>query len=48
VPSLRPDLAAVTVASAGSGSTTVDFVRSGRRWLMSFSHGQNPIPALAG
>jgi hypothetical protein len=40
---IRPDLATVA-----TGTGAVDFVRRGRRWLMSFSQGQAPLPVLAG
>jgi hypothetical protein len=45
---LRPDLATATVVTARGGSVPVDLVRRGRRWLLSFSDGADPIPALAG
>jgi hypothetical protein len=45
---LRPDLATADVVTASGGDTTVDFVRRGKRWLISFSSGEYPIPALAG
>jgi hypothetical protein len=41
------DLATAAVTTA-SGDTTVDFVRRGARWLLSFSDGDDPLPALAG
>jgi hypothetical protein len=44
---LRRDLATAAVRTTSGSSTTVDFVRHGRRWLMSFSDGQDPLPALA-
>jgi hypothetical protein len=45
---LRPDLATAAVETTSGAGATVDFVRRDRRWLMSFSDGQFPIPALAG
>jgi hypothetical protein len=45
---LEPDLATATVSSAGGASVPVDLVRGGRGWLLSFSDGADPIPALAG
>jgi hypothetical protein len=45
---LQPDLATADVVSTFGSEATVDFVRRGKRWLMSFSSGQYPIPALAG
>jgi hypothetical protein len=36
------------VVAANGGSATVDFVRRDRRWLLSFSDGNDPLPALAG
>jgi hypothetical protein len=45
---LRPDLASATVATASGASVPVDLVRHGRRWLVSFSDGDDPLPALAG
>jgi hypothetical protein len=45
---LRPDLATATVAAANGSRAAVDFVRRGRRWLLSFSDGDAPLPALAG
>ena len=44
----RPDLATVTVATANGAAVTVDLVRQGDRWLLSFSDGIDPMPALAG
>jgi hypothetical protein len=41
------EIATARVATA-SGDTTVDFVRRGSRWLLSFSDGNDPLPALAG
>lgn len=45
---LRRDLATATVATASGASVPVDLVRQGRRWLLSFSNGDDPLPALAG
>jgi hypothetical protein len=45
---VRADLATAAVVTANGGSATVDFVRRGGRWLLSFSDGHDPLPALAG
>jgi hypothetical protein len=45
---VRADLATATVVTANGTSASVDFVRRGRRWLLSFSDGNDPLPALAG
>jgi hypothetical protein len=45
---VRPDLATVTVVTENGNAATVDFVRRGARWLLSFSNGADPLPALAG
>lgn len=45
---LRPDLATAAVRTARDTVTAVDFVRRGKRWLLSFSDGEDPFPALAG
>ena len=45
---LEPDLAIATVTTAKGTSAAVDLVRDGRRWLLSFSNGTDPLPALAG
>jgi hypothetical protein len=45
---LRPDLATVDVTVAEGAGAPVDFVRRGGRWLLSFSDGNDPLPALAG
>jgi hypothetical protein len=45
---VRADLATATVMTADGTSATVDLVRRGRRWLLSFSDGNDPLPALAG
>ena len=44
---LRPDLATAAVAAARGTAVPIDFVRHGRRWLLSFSDGADPMPALA-
>lgn len=44
----RPDLATVTVTTADGSGAAVDLVRHGDRWLLSFSEGGDPMPALAG
>ncbi|HEX4690846.1 MAG TPA: hypothetical protein VH276_09135 [Solirubrobacteraceae bacterium] len=44
--SVRSDLATATVSTAHSAAVPVDLVRDGRRWLLSFSQGQDPLPAL--
>jgi hypothetical protein len=44
---VRGNLATADVETR-SGGTTVDFVRRGGRWLLSFSDGDDPMPALAG
>jgi hypothetical protein len=45
---LAPDLATATVTTSKGTSAPVDLVRDGRRWLLSFSDGGDPLPALAG
>ena len=45
---VRADLATVSVVASDGTAGTVDFVRSGQRWLLSFSDGADPLPALAG
>lgn len=45
---LRSDLATAAVLTTTGTGATVDFVRHGQRWLMSFSEGADPIAALAG
>jgi hypothetical protein len=45
---VRPDLATADLVTTFGADAMVDFVRSGRRWLLSFSDGRYPIPALAG
>ena len=44
----RRDLATVTVATASGARVAVDLVRHRQRWLLSFSDGSDPMPALAG
>ena len=43
----RPDLAVAQVSAPG-GTVPLDVVRYGRRWLVSFSDGNDPLAALAG
>jgi hypothetical protein len=45
---LRRDLATATVTTASGAGVQIDLVRKGRRWLLSFSRGSDPMPALAG
>jgi hypothetical protein len=45
---LEPDLATAEVVTTSGAEATVDFVRRRKRWLMSFSSGEYPIPALVG
>jgi hypothetical protein len=45
---VRADLATATVVTGNGKGATVDFVRRGRRWLLSFSDGSDPWPVLAG
>jgi hypothetical protein len=45
---VRPDLASITVTTAGGQDAVVDMVRRGDRWLLSFSNGNDPMPVLAG
>ena len=45
---LEPDLATATVTTARKTTATVDLVRQGSHWLLSFSDGENPMPELAG
>jgi hypothetical protein len=45
---MRRDLATAAVTTAGGGSLSLDLVRQGRRWLVSFRDGAaDPMPALA-
>jgi hypothetical protein len=46
--SVRPDLATAEVTNARGQDATVDLVRRGGRWLLSFSGGSDPMPVLAG
>jgi hypothetical protein len=41
-------LATADVATASGGTTSVDFVYRGGRWLLSFSDGGDPLPAPIG
>jgi hypothetical protein len=43
---MRPDLATATVATASGATVRVDLVRHRRSWLLSFSDGDDPLPAL--
>ena len=45
---VQADLATARLVAANGRGATVDFVRRGRRWLLSFSDGTDPLPALAG
>jgi hypothetical protein len=45
---LRRDLATAAVTTSHGADVPVDLVRRGRRWLLSFSTGVDPMPALAG
>ena len=45
---VRADLATASVVTANGKAASVDFVRRGSRWLLSFSDGNDPLPALAG
>jgi hypothetical protein len=45
---LRQDLATATVRTPSGRTVPVDLVRDGGRWLLSFSDGTDPFPALAG
>jgi hypothetical protein len=44
----KRDLATATVKTARGTTAHVDLVRSGGRWLLSFSDGEDPLPVLAG
>lgn len=44
--SAHPDLATATVRTADGTVVPVDLVRTGSRWLLSFSNGSDPISAL--
>jgi hypothetical protein len=41
-------LATADVVTPSGAGASVDFVRRGGRWLLSFSSGHDPMPALAG
>ncbi len=41
-------LATADVATSSGATSSVDFVHRGGRWLLSFSDGGDPMPALAG
>jgi hypothetical protein len=43
-----PDLATARVRSSGGAAVPLTLLRDGRRWLVSFSQGADPISALAG
>jgi hypothetical protein len=43
----RRDLASADVRTASGSTLSVDLVRGRRRWLLSFSGGNDPMPALA-
>ena len=45
---VKSDLATAEMTTATGAEATVDFVRRGGRWLLSFSNGNDPLPALAG
>jgi hypothetical protein len=45
---MRTDLATVEVSTARGQRVSVDLVRRGSAWLLSFSYGDDPMPALAG
>jgi hypothetical protein len=45
---LRRDLATASVTTASGAAVPIDLVRRGRRWMLSFSDGVDPMPALAG
>ena len=44
----RSDLVTTDIAAANGADATVDFVHRDGRWLLSFSDGGDPLPALAG
>jgi hypothetical protein len=44
----KPDLATATVKTARGTTAHVDLIRTGGRWLLSFSDGEDPLPVLAG
>ena len=45
---LRQDLATAFVSTSRGAQVTVDLVRGPHDWLLSFSGGDDPLPALAG
>jgi hypothetical protein len=45
---LRRDLATAAVTTRSGSRASVDLVRRGERWQLSFSQGNDPMPALAG
>jgi hypothetical protein len=45
---IRGDLATATVQTARGTTTHVDLIRTGGRWLLSFSDRGDPVPGLAG
>ncbi len=45
---LRSDLATAVVTTHRGTTVSVDLVRGPRGWLISFSDGDDPMPALAG
>jgi hypothetical protein len=45
---VESDLVTADVAAANGAAATVDFVHRDGRWLLSFSDGTDPLPALAG
>lgn len=45
---LQPDLATADVTTRPGTTVPVDLVRGPRGWLLSFSRGADPMPALAG
>ena len=46
--SMRSDLATAVVTTHPGTTVSVDLVRGPRGWLISFSDGEDPMPALAG
>jgi len=44
----RSDLVTVDIVAANGAEATVDFVQRDGRWLLSFSDGDDPLPALVG
>ncbi len=45
---MRSDLATAVVTTHPGTTVSVDLVRGPRGWLISFSDGHDPMPALAG